>query len=83
MKGEINAEIVGISPSGNFINIFFRLDNGKSSHTFTGKQYRNYAIWSQFKVGDRVGGLNWKNEKKRLIDADSHAYLISLTPAGC
>jgi hypothetical protein len=71
MKGQI----MGMNSSGNFINVFFKLENGKSAHTFTGKQYRNYAIWRQFKVGDWVEGLNWKNEGKRLIDADSPAYL--------
>ena len=68
---------MGISSSENFINIFFKFDNGKSAHTFTGKQYRNYAIWKQFKVGDCVEGLNWKNEKKKLVDADSPVYLVS------
>ncbi len=71
MKGQI----VGINPSGKFTMIFFKLENGKSAHTFTGEQYRNFAVWSQFKVGDCVDGLEWRDEKKKLIDADSPVHL--------
>lgn len=73
----MKAQIMGMPPSGDFISVFFKFPDGKSAHTFTGKKYRNYAVWGQFKVGDWVEGLNWKDEKKRLIDADSPAYLVS------
>jgi hypothetical protein len=42
---------------------------------YTGKQYRNYEVWSQFKVGDCVDGLEWRDEKKKLINADSPVHL--------
>jgi hypothetical protein len=41
----MKAQIMGINPTGKFINIFFKLADGKSAHTFTGKQYRNYTVW--------------------------------------
>lgn len=72
MKGKI----LGITPSGKFVMVFLKLEGEKSAHTFTGEQYRNYAIWSDFKVGDWIDGLEWRDEKKRLIDADSPAHLV-------
>lgn len=71
MKGQI----VGINPSGKFTMIFFKLESGKSAHTYTGEQYRNYAVWSSFKVGDWIDGLEWRAEKKKQINADSPVYL--------
>ncbi len=45
--------------------------NGGFGLTYTGPNYRNYANWKDYKIGDTVEGLTWKNKQKKLIDADS------------
>lgn len=71
MKGKL----IHITPSGDFITLLFKLGDKKYGRTYTGEEYRNYAIWRQLKIGDEVNGLQWKNEKRGLIDADSPVHL--------
>lgn len=72
----MKSQIINIINSEKFIIFCFKLENGKRAKTYTGKNYRNYAMWSQFKVGDWVKGLKLKEEKKCLIDADSLVELL-------
>jgi len=72
MKGKL----IRITPSGEFITLLFKMGEKKYGRTYTGKRYRNYSIWNQFKIGDEVDGLRWKDERRLLIDADSLAYFI-------
>ncbi|OHB14698.1 MAG: hypothetical protein A2431_00625 [Candidatus Zambryskibacteria bacterium RIFOXYC1_FULL_39_10] len=71
----MKAKIIRITDSDRFITFLFWLEGKNYPLMYTGKQYRNYEIWSQFKVGDWVEGLEWKDEKKKLIDADSPVHL--------
>jgi len=71
----MKAQLIRVSDSKGFITLLFKLESGKYGRTYTGEQYRNYAVWSQFKIGDWVEGLQWKDEKKGLLDADSPAHL--------
>ena len=71
MKGQL----IRSSNSKGFITLLFKLEGGKYGRTYTGEQYRNYAVWSQFKIGDWVEDLNWKDESKGLLDADSPVHL--------
>ena len=71
MKGKI----IRITDSDKFITFLFWLENKVYPLMYTGKQYRNYSVWSQFKVGDWVEGLEWKDESKKLINADSPVHL--------
>jgi hypothetical protein len=57
------------------MTILFKLDDKKFGLTYTGEQYRNYSIWNQFQVGDYVEGLEWKDEKKKIIDGDSPVHM--------
>ncbi|MFH1608690.1 MAG: hypothetical protein ABH951_01575 [Patescibacteria group bacterium] len=72
MKGKI----IRITDSNKFITFLFWIENKIYALMYTGKQYRNYAIWSQFKIGDWVEGLEWKDEKKKIINADSPVHLV-------
>lgn len=72
MKGKI----IRINESGKFITFLFWFEGKSYPLMYTGKQYRNYSTWSQFKVGDWVEGLQWKDKNKKLIDADSPVHLV-------
>jgi hypothetical protein len=71
MKGQL----IRITPSKAFVALLFKLGEKTYGLTYTGEQYRNYPVWSQFRIGDWVDGLKWKDEKKRIIDADSPVHL--------
>lgn len=71
MKGKI----IRITDSQKFVTFLFWFEEKIYGLMYTGKQYRNYAVWGQFKVGDWVDGLEWKDEKKKLINADSPVHL--------
>jgi len=73
MKGKI----VRIVPSGNFITIIIRIIKiDKCGRTYTGKNYRNFALWSELKEGDLVDGLKWLDEDRGIIDGDSPVHLV-------
>ena len=72
MKGKI----IRITDSGRFITFLFWLEDKIYPLMYTGKQYRNYEAWKHLKIGDWVEGLEWKDEKKKLINADSPVRLV-------
>ena len=51
-----------------------KFENGDSGKTYVVKGFKNEARWSHLKIGDRLGGLVWFDEKKKIIDADSPIY---------
>ena len=57
----------------------FKFENGKTAHTYTGSQFRNFRLWEGLKKGDWVDGLRWENEKEKLISADSPVRLLVLS----
>ena len=58
----------------NFLLLTLKLENGDSGKTYVVKGFRNEAQWSHLKIGDRIGGLIWFDEKKKVISADSPIY---------
>lgn len=72
MKGKI----IQITPKSRFVCYLIRLATGKCAITYTGEQYRNYTLWKEYKIGDMVDGLRWKDETKNLLDADSPIHFI-------
>jgi hypothetical protein len=58
-----------------FVTLLLKLEIGAYGLTYTGEMYRNYHAWKQLKIGDEVRGLQWKDEKKKIIDADSPVHL--------
>lgn len=67
--------IVRITPSGDYVLVLVRLEDGRYGRTYTGESYRNYQLWRELKVGDLVAGLRWKREGQLIIDADSPVHL--------
>ena len=72
----MTGKLIRITPSGDFVTLLFKLGPKEYAHTFTGERYRNYKVWSEFKIGDELDGLRWSDAKKKRIDADSPAHLI-------
>ena len=70
----MRGKIIRITDSNKFVTFLFWFDNKSYGLMYTGKQYRNYSIWSQFKVGDWVEGLEWKDGLRRLINGDSPVH---------
>ena len=58
----------------NFLLLTLKLENGDSGKTYVVKGFRNEAQWSHLKIGDRIGGLIWFDERKKVISADSPIY---------
>jgi hypothetical protein len=58
----------------NYLLYTIKLENGDSGKTYVVKGFKNEANWSHLQVGDRVGGLIWFDEKKKIISADSPVY---------
>lgn len=46
-----------------------------SARTYTGEGYRNFINWKDLKIGDHLEGLQWKDEKRKLLDADSPVHI--------
>lgn len=66
-----------INEKDSFVAVLIYLPATKKfGMTYTGTNYRNYVNWSDIKVGDRVSGLSWKDENRKLLDADSPVHLI-------
>jgi len=74
----MQGEILRIIPSGDFVTYIVKVSekSPKTGRTYTGKSFRNYAFWKDFKVGDRISGIGWKNETRGIIDADSLVHLM-------
>jgi len=51
-------------------------ESGVCGRTYTGATYRNWESWRDIKVGDYIGGLAWKDEERKILDADSPVHLI-------
>lgn len=60
----------------NYILFTLRLENGLSAKTYVVKGFKNELHWLQFKVGDAVGGLEWFDERKKIVSADSPVHLL-------
>ncbi|GEM_PF-2894961 len=58
----------------NYLLITIKLENSDSGKTYVVKGFKNEPHWRQLKIGDRIGGLVWFNEKKKIISADSPIY---------
>ncbi len=71
----MQGKIIRITDSEKFVTILFKLGDKKYGFVYTGKQYRNFSVWSQFKIGDSIEGLVWKDEQKKIIDGDSPVHL--------
>lgn len=71
----MKAQLIRITPGKDFETMLFKIDKNKYGLTYTGKKYRNYATWSQLKIGDWVDGLEWKDEYKKIIDGDSPVHI--------
>jgi len=76
----MDGQIKRIIPSGEFVTFIIQVKDVRScSRTFTGQKYRNFAYWRDLKVGDCIAGVQWKNEQKGIVDADSPVYLLQDT----
>lgn len=58
----------------NYFLFTVKLSNGDSAKTYVVKGFRNCANWSHLKIGDHVDGLEWQNESKKIINADSPVH---------
>jgi hypothetical protein len=76
-KKIMKAKITFIRNVPRGIMLVFKLEDGRSAHTYTGKQYRNYRFWKDLLIGDSIVGLKWEDETKKLISADSVVYPLS------
>lgn len=57
--------------------IIFKLDNGDSAKTYIVKGFKNAENWVHLQIGNKVGGLIWFDEKRKLISADSAVYPLN------
>jgi hypothetical protein len=72
MKGKIK----NIVPVGKVKMYLIWLEEfGVFGRTYSGSIYRNYDYWRDLKIGDWVVGLEWKDKKKAILDADSPIQL--------
>lgn len=62
----------------NVYAVFFKADTGESYKTWVDPQNSNFRRWQNFlkMEGVVLTNLNIKNEKRRLIDADSFPKLM-------
>ena len=67
----INGTIKKITEVKGGVMYLAHIDGEGYGRTYSGERYRNYDNWKDLRVGDRVGGLRWKDKEKNLIDADS------------
>lgn len=49
---------------------------GVFARTYSGSSYRNYDYWKELKIGDWAEGLDWKDEGRKILNADSHSSII-------
>lgn len=72
MKGKIK----NIVPAGKSKMYLIWLEEiGGFGRTYTGPTYRNYDYWKELKIGDWIEGLVWKDEGRKILDADSHIFV--------
>lgn len=52
--------------------VFCKMEDGKSARAYLIESFGNFKNWQPYlRVGQVLEGLVWKNEKERIIDADS------------
>jgi len=49
---------------------------GSFGRTYSGPAYRNFDYWKGLKIGDYAEGLEWKEESKKILNADSHTFVM-------
>lgn len=69
-------KIIRIAECGNVtMYLIWLRDLNICGRTYTGESYRNFINWKDLKVGDFIDGLQWKDEKKKILDADSPVHV--------
>ena len=58
----------------NYLLFIIKLENGVCGKTYVVKGFRNEVNWAHFKIGNCVGGLEWFDERKKILSADSPVY---------
>jgi hypothetical protein len=76
-ENNFTGSLIKITQNDKFVTYGFKLSENGFGYTYTGPNYRNFANWKDYKIGDTVEGLTWLNEDKKLIDADSPAHRVS------
>jgi hypothetical protein len=73
----MEGKILRVVDSGQFKTYLIWLkDLSACGRTYTGASYRNYGNWCDFKIGDHITGLEWRDESRKILDADSPVHLI-------
>ena len=73
----MNGKVIRVVDSNKFITLLIWIqEDGVCGRTYTGEKYRNYHNWCDFKVGDHIGGLEWKDKARKILDADSPVYSL-------
>lgn len=73
MEGQINWK----KEFKKFLLIVIKLESGDTAKTYVVMGFRNAQNWIDLQVGDKVGGLVWLDEKRKLISADSPVYPLN------
>lgn len=72
----MNGKIIRIAEFGiTAMYLIWLKDSKIYGRTYTGEGYRNFINWKDLKVGDSIDGLQWKDEKKKILDADSPVHI--------
>ena len=71
---DMEGQITWKSDAKKYLLFTIKLENGDSGKTYVVRGFKNEPHWADLKIGDRVGGLVWFDEKKRVISADSAVY---------
>jgi len=50
------------------------MSDGGSAKLWVVKGFKNEINWSKFKIGDNLAGLEWYDERARIINADSPVH---------
>ena len=74
-QNTFNGRVHNITRHGDLLIVLFKLPNGRYPRTYTSPKYRNYHHWTSLCDGDEVAGLQWFNEKKGLVNADSPIHI--------
>ena len=72
----MEGKIIRVTPVNDGVMFLVWFEGKKYGRTYTGEKYRNFDNWRDLKVGDKIGGLVWKDERRGLIDGDSNAHLL-------
>jgi hypothetical protein len=72
----MEGKIIRISRVNNGVMFLVWFKGREYGRTYTGEKYRNYELWKDLKVGDKIDGLSWKDKTRSIIDADSPVYPV-------